>query len=173
MYHTFAERLGIDVLQASKKSAAIIVDHEVCLLSISFEFVQYLVNCSQNESTYTLNEPITSDSLVDFVYNFTTNNLTRHLKTTAISQSKQPLSFENSVPEKSSIKRRSSRTIRLRDIDSAGFNDHVLLSNKVSIFELSTFCSDNSTSDPNLAFPEVFAHIFVAYKLWIEIDCRL
>lgn len=100
-----------------------------------FESVQNHVNCPQNESTYTLNEPITSDSLVDFVYNFTTNNLTRHLKTTTVSQSRQPLSFDNFVPEKSSTKRRSPRTIRLRDIDSAGFNDHVLLSNKVKHYD--------------------------------------
>lgn len=78
------------------------------------------------------------------------------------------------MPEKSSIK--SSRTIRLRDIDSAGFTDHVLLSNKVNlpIYEFSKIWS---VYDPNRGFFISFqdcggAVLFCSVCLMLDYDSK-
>uniref|UniRef100_U5ESM9 Putative thioredoxin-like protein n=1 Tax=Corethrella appendiculata TaxID=1370023 RepID=U5ESM9_9DIPT len=69
LYHVFAERLGVDVLNAENKTRAVIVDHD-------------------NESTYVLNNKITINSLVKFIYDFTKGSLQRFKRS-------NNLNFEN------------------------------------------------------------------------------
>lgn len=110
LYHTFAERLGVDVLLRPNKTVAFIVDHEM-------------------ESTYTLND-VSSGTLIDFVYNFTINNLTRHLKTTTPSKVQRVKQQKNDGGAGAA----ANRAIRIREIDTTDFVEDVLLSNNVREF---------------------------------------
>lgn len=64
-FHTFAERLGIDILEMENKTAAIIMDHE-------------------NESTFLLDEPVNLKSLTRFLYSYHRGGLTRFLRTNSV-----------------------------------------------------------------------------------------
>ncbi|KAG5674745.1 hypothetical protein PVAND_004696 [Polypedilum vanderplanki] len=64
-FHTFAERLGVDILEIENKTAAMIIDQE-------------------NESTYLLDEPINMNSIAKFIYKFHRNGLERFLRTNSI-----------------------------------------------------------------------------------------
>lgn len=108
LYHTFADRLGVDVLLRPNKTVVYIVDHAM-------------------ESTYTLLD-VSSDGLIDFVHNFTTNNLTRYLKTTL------PKGAAAATVKRRGHEVKANRTngpIRIREIDSSEFVAEVLQSNKV------------------------------------------
>lgn len=64
-FHTFAERLGVDILEIENKTAAMIMDQD-------------------NESTYLLDEPINMNSLARFIYSYHHNRLNRFLRTNSI-----------------------------------------------------------------------------------------
>lgn len=64
-FHTFAERLGIDILEMENKTAAMIMDQE-------------------NESTYFLPEPVNLKSLASFLYSYHRGILDRFLRTNSI-----------------------------------------------------------------------------------------
>jgi hypothetical protein len=131
-FHTFAERLGIDILQVENKTAAIIMDHE-------------------NESTYMLDEPINMNSLARFIYSFHHNALGRFLRTNSVqfkhthffnideflninSKQKKKENDENKSRNKRRVcgeKSRSSNHIVIREINSEDFDSNVVNSNKV------------------------------------------
>lgn len=60
-YELVAEKLGVSLKNAAQSTAAVIVD-------------------GQEESSYILNESLTTTNLIDFVYNFTMKKLVRHLR---------------------------------------------------------------------------------------------
>lgn len=64
-FHTFAERLGIDILEVENKTTAIIMDQET-------------------ESTYLLDEPVNLSSLTKFLYRFHRGALDRFLRTNSV-----------------------------------------------------------------------------------------
>lgn len=64
-FHTFAERLGIDILEIENKTVAVIMDHE-------------------NESTFLMNESVNLNSLSRFVYNYYKGRLQRYLRTNSV-----------------------------------------------------------------------------------------
>lgn len=103
VYHTFAERLGVDVLRAPNKTTAIIVDHE-------------------NESTFIMKAPISTLNLINFIHNFTMRKLSRHLKPSNL----MDIKISKMVSKSKSI-------ISLREIHSKDFTKNVLNSNKVRL----------------------------------------
>lgn len=64
-FHTFAERLGIDILEVENRTAAIIMDQE-------------------NESTFLLDEPVNLNSLTRFLYRYHRGALSRFLRTNSV-----------------------------------------------------------------------------------------
>lgn len=64
-FHTFAERLGIDILEMENKTAAMIMDQE-------------------NESTHLLDEPVSLNSLSRFLYTYHQGRLKRFLRTNSV-----------------------------------------------------------------------------------------
>lgn len=60
-YGLVAEKLGVSIKHAVQSTAAVIID-------------------GQEESSYVLNEALTTTNLIDFVHNFTTKKLARHLR---------------------------------------------------------------------------------------------
>lgn len=118
VYFTFAERLGIDVRRFEDKSVAVILDHE-------------------NESTYSMKEVLNSDNLIDFVYNFTTRKLTRHLKADAtVGQSESNnnlIQNHHSSPSVDGGSNKIFKRIGIREINSNNFGENVMLSNKTVV----------------------------------------
>lgn len=60
-FHTFAERLGVDILEMENKTAAFIMDQE-------------------NESSFMLDEPVDMKSLTKFIYSYHRGRLQRFLR---------------------------------------------------------------------------------------------
>lgn len=131
-FHTFAERLGIDILEIENKTAAIIMDHE-------------------NESTFLLDEPINLGSLSKFLYSYHRGGLTRFLRTNSV-QYKHTHFFEmkeflnvkkREVPITKDIKsKRKCETdpakkkvyhIVIEEINSEEFDEAVVMTNKTSV----------------------------------------
>lgn len=129
-FHTFAERLGIDILEIENKTAAIIMDHE-------------------NESTFLLDEPVSLNSLTRFLYSYHRGGLTRFLRTNSVqykhthffnmnefltTKKKEHLK-ENKVVEKKRCRmntaKRKVQHVVIQEITSEEFDDAVLRPNKV------------------------------------------
>lgn len=64
-FHTFAERLGINILEMENRSAVMIMDQE-------------------NESTYLLDEPINLNSITQFLYSYHRGGLNRFQRTNSV-----------------------------------------------------------------------------------------
>ena len=130
-FHTFAERLGIDILEMENKTAAIIMDHE-------------------NESTFLLDEPVNLNSLTRFLYTYHRGGLTRFLRTNSV-QYKHTHFFDMNeflnVKKKEQICQRDIKSAKkcemdtakrkvhhvvIQEINSEEFEDAVVSSNKVS-----------------------------------------
>lgn len=80
-YGLIAEKLGISLKNLPQSTAAIIVDGQVFeeisknkLLFISIPLL------FQDESSYVLKDTLSTTNLIDFVYNYTTNKVSRHLR---------------------------------------------------------------------------------------------
>lgn len=143
-FHTFAERLGVDILEIENKTSAIIIDQE-------------------NESTYLLDEPVNLNSLVKFIYSYHRDGLQRYLRTNSI-QYRHTHFFDINqflvVKQNEKIERREmARSKRcsvdemnrkdhhmvIREISSEEFDSAVIKSNKVRIFI--TFESHNTVKN--------------------------
>lgn len=129
-FHTFAERLGIDILEVENKTAAIIMDHE-------------------NESTFLLDEPVNLNSLTKFLYSYHRGGLTRFLRTNSV-QYKHTHFFDideflnakkKELPSMKHMSRkrcemdtakRKVHHVVIREINSEEFVELVVESNKVS-----------------------------------------
>lgn len=157
-FHTFAERLGIDILEMENKTAAIIMDHE-------------------NESTFLLNEPVNLNSLTRFLYSYHRGGLTRYLRTNSVLYKHTHFFDMNeflNVKKKEQIGQRDIKNGRkcemdtakrkvhhvvIQEINSEEFEDAVVRSNKVrkqvlgkvlltyliQLFRPLSFCSSRQT----------------------------
>lgn len=129
-FHTFAERLGIDILEVVNKTTAIIMDQE-------------------NESTFMLEEPVNLYSLTRFLYRYHRGWLTRFLRTNSVQykhthffdineffdvKKKESLNNQNVLGRKScktdTAKKKVSHVV-IREINSEEFDEVVVRSNKV------------------------------------------
>ncbi|XP_058448387.1 thioredoxin domain-containing protein 11 [Malaya genurostris] len=94
LYHAFAERLGVDVLNKPNRSVVMIVDHE-------------------DESTYLLREEISLASMAKFVHDFYNRTYPRFLRTNNVSF-KNTHSFNTSE-----IRKESKRVMTAKKADAA------------------------------------------------------
>ncbi|XP_058818717.1 thioredoxin domain-containing protein 11 [Topomyia yanbarensis] len=93
LYHAFAERLGVDVLNQPNRSVVMIVDHE-------------------DESTYLLREEISLASIAKFVHDFYNRTYPRFLRSNNVS-------FRNTHSfNTTEIRRESKRTAREKNVSS-------------------------------------------------------
>lgn len=122
LYHTFAERLGIDILTRENQSAAIIMDNE-------------------SESTFLLNKPISISSLTNFLINFKNRSLARYMRSDSVQYkhthfyTNEDILQTNGVPKnlnKSKTMGRKSRKVSMDEIFSENFEEEVIRCNKVS-----------------------------------------
>lgn len=131
-FHTFAERLGIDILEMENKTAAIIMDHE-------------------NESTFLLDEPVNMKSLTRFLYAFHRGGLTRFLRTNSVQykhthffdieefltvKKKEQLSDRDMKGKRTcetDTAKRKVHHVVIHEINSEEFNEAVVRSNKTSV----------------------------------------
>lgn len=89
-YGLVAEKLGVTLKNIAQNTAAIIIDGQVFrvdTLTTNEKTVSFKTHCHsllpfqfQDESSYVLKETLTTANLIDFVYNYTTNKLARHLR---------------------------------------------------------------------------------------------
>lgn len=125
LYHTFAERLGIDILNYENKTAALILDHE-------------------NESTYRLKGEISLDSVSKFIYDFKKRNLNRSKKSNRV-QHKHSHFYKEDEKVKTVNEFKKSKDVSIREIFSENFERNVIGANKtvVVLFHSSqcAFCS--------------------------------
>lgn len=130
-FHTFAERLGIDILEIENKTAALIMDQE-------------------NESTYLLDEPINLSSIARFLYTYHRDGLGRFLRTNSIQYkhthffdineflniNKREINEEKERDKKmckaDNKKKRTQSHVVIREIYSEEFDTDVIKSNKVN-----------------------------------------
>lgn len=129
-FHTFAERLGIDILEVENKTTAIIMDHE-------------------NESTFMLEEAVTMKSLSQFIYSYHRGWLTRFLRTNSVQykhthffdineflnvKKKESMNKKDALGRKTceaEVAKKNVSHVVLREINSEEFDDVVVKSNKV------------------------------------------
>lgn len=125
LYHTFAERLGIDILTIQNKSVALIIDNE-------------------SESTYRLNGEISVRTLTDFMSNYKRRALKRFMRSDSVqykhthfySALEEQLQHERSRAKqfnKTTNINRNSRKITIQEIFSETFEEEVIRSNKTVI----------------------------------------
>lgn len=131
-FHTFAERLGIDILDVENKTSAIIMDQE-------------------NESTFLLDEPVNLNSLTRFLFRYHRGALKRFLRTNSV-QYKHTHFFDISEflnvkkherVEKKHVKsskicnvdtaKRKIYNVVIQEINSEDFEGAVLNSNKTAV----------------------------------------
>jgi hypothetical protein len=131
-FHTFAERLGIDILEVKNRTTALIMDQE-------------------NESTFLLDVPVNMFSLTQFLYSYHRGWLTRFLRTNSVQYKHTHLFDVNEflvekkkekLNRKSVLERRSCEDDKERkkeshvvitEINSEEFEGLVLKSNKVCL----------------------------------------
>lgn len=123
-YAVFAERLGVDLRRTHERTAAVILD-------------------SENESSYVLQEPITTRNLIHFVSEYADSKLNRYLRNNAnITHS---YFYDNVRPYNVHLSRRSdqqqkpnghrrSQSIAVREISSHDFDSDLLETSKVSLY---------------------------------------
>lgn len=129
-FHTFAERLGVDILEMENKTVAMIMDQEY-------------------ESTYLLDEPVNLNSLSRFLYTYHRGGIKRFLRTNSIQYEhthffdineflnvkKKEIIIRNTERDKKicsvdSDKPRDTHVV-IREINSEHFDNAVVRSNKV------------------------------------------
>lgn len=93
----------------------------------------------QLESSFVHDGPITTNSLIDFVHNYTAYKLERHLKVDTVTLRDKKVRHRRVElpPLTANTEKLPSRvhtSVELRNIDSQTFAASVLQSNKVSIF---------------------------------------
>ena len=134
-FHTFAERLGIDILEVENKTTAMIMDQE-------------------NESTFLLEEPVSLYSLTKFLYSYHRGWLTRFLRTNSVQykhthffdvneflaeKKKEKLNRKSVLGKKScetdSVKKKE-RHVVIKEINSEKFDESIVNSNKVKLERL-------------------------------------
>lgn len=131
-FHTFAERLGIDILEMENKTAAIITDHE-------------------NESTFLLDEPVNLNSLTRFMYSYHRGGLKRFLRTNSVQykhthffdineflnvKQKEQLDTKDIIGKKvcsTDTAKRKAQNVVIKEINSEEFDDAVVRSNKTVV----------------------------------------
>jgi hypothetical protein len=131
-FHTFAERLGVDILEMENKTVAMIMDDQ------------------ENESTYLLDEPVSLNSLSRFLYTYHRGGLKRFLRTNSIQYQhthffdvneflnvkKKEIIIRNTERDKKICNVDSDKTrdayVVIREINSEHFDNAVVRSNKVS-----------------------------------------
>lgn len=82
-YGIVAEKLGISLKNFAQSTAAIIVDGQVFEEITKNKLVFLNIHSYvffQDESSYVLKETLSTTNLIDFVYNYTTNKVSRHLR---------------------------------------------------------------------------------------------
>lgn len=90
----------------------------------------------QDETSYVLKEPVTTSNLIDFVYNFTTNKLDRHLRNDDTSNHSHYYNPVDTHSSKNYHPQRVFESITLPTISSANFTDFIWEKNKVSLPDL-------------------------------------
>ncbi|CRK94444.1 CLUMA_CG007951, isoform A [Clunio marinus] len=131
-FHTFAERIGIDILEIENKTAAIIMDHE-------------------NESTFMLDEPVNLNSLSRFIYTYHRGGLKRFLRTNSVQykhthffdineflnvKKKEQMEDRDIVGKKKcemDVGKRKVHHAVIREINSEDFEEAVSRSNHTSV----------------------------------------
>lgn len=131
-FHTFAERLGIDILEMENKTAALIMDHE-------------------NESTFLLDEPVNLNSLSRFLFSYHRGGLKRFLRTNRVqykhthffdideflnAKNKEHLSKQKIKTLKTcnmDTAKRKVHNVVIREINSEEFEEAVVRSNKTIV----------------------------------------
>ena len=130
-YFTFAEHLGVDLLEKENMTAAIIIDHE-------------------NESTYLLNQHINLSSLTNFISNYHRGRLTRFRRSNSVqykhthffdvneylrhTKSNERKNVKISYKKKCELdnsKRKKVDNVVIKEIHSEDFEEAVLTPNKV------------------------------------------
>lgn len=130
-FHSFAERLGVDILEIENKTAAMIMDQE-------------------NESTYLLEEAVNMNSLARFIYTYHRGGLERSLRTNSVqyqhthffdinqflNEKKKDKIVRNAERDKKKCSAEENEKQRdfhvvIREINSEHFDSAVVRSNKV------------------------------------------
>lgn len=119
-YGLVAEKLGVSLKQAVQSTAAVIVD-------------------GQEESSYILNEALTTTNLIDFVYNFTTKKLVRHLRHDSHANhshffnATNSQNFENYQPsiDRNDVSRKME-TVSIATLSSENFTNAIFDAHRVS-----------------------------------------
>lgn len=130
-FHSFAERLGVDIFEMENKTAAMIMDQD-------------------NESTYLLDEAVNLNSLARFIYTYHRGGLQRFLRTNSVQYQHTHFFDINeflNVKKKEVIVRNTERDkkicsvegnekpkdfhVVIREINSEHFDNAVVKSNKV------------------------------------------
>lgn len=122
-YGLVAEKLGVSLKHAVQSTAAVIID-------------------GQDESSYVLNAALTTTNLIDFVYNFTTNKLVRHLrhdnnaKHSHFFNATNSQNFENYQPrfDRNTVSQKME-TISIPILSSENFKNAIFDPHRVSTFD--------------------------------------
>jgi hypothetical protein len=135
-FHTFAERLGVDLFEMENKTAAMIMDQD-------------------NESTYLLEEAVNLNSLARFIYTYHRGGLERFLRTNSVQYQHTHFFDINeflNVKKNEKIIRNTERDkkicsiekkvkdfhVVIREINSEHFDSAVVRSNKVILLLILT-----------------------------------
>lgn len=150
-YEIVAEKLGVNLNDFDHKTVAVIVDSEVSLQVMAewCSFIQHANYPFQNESTYVLKNSVTTIKLMNFVYEFSTNKLSRHLRNSSdLTQSfyfnnihhyniqyyDGPTPVEKDAPtEQLPLGAKTVASVSLKEVHSGNFAQQVLESNKVRV----------------------------------------
>jgi hypothetical protein len=129
-FHTFAEKLGVNILDVENKTIAMILDNEY-------------------ESTYILDEQINLNSLSRFIYAFHRGSLTRNIRSNSVkfkhthffdsneflTSKRKEKSQKKIIPTRKVCKEESNlengKHIVIKEINSDEFENEVVKSNKV------------------------------------------
>lgn len=113
LYHTFAERLGVDILNYENKTAALILDHE-------------------NESTFKLKGEISLNSISKFIFDYKKRNLNRSKKSNRI-QHKYSHFYQEAEKVRGGNEFKKSKDVSIREIFSENFERNVITANKTVV----------------------------------------
>ncbi|CAH0563678.1 unnamed protein product [Brassicogethes aeneus] len=123
VYYHFAERLGVDLNEFVDKTAAVIVNDKM-------------------ESHYVMRDTVTTESLRNFIVNFTKNYLTRSQRSISGVDSKNTHKFENNLK---SCDSKQNKNVCVRELTSETFLPTILAKNKAILVYYYTrqcaFCS--------------------------------
>lgn len=142
-YGLVAEKLGISLKKFAQSTAAIIIDGQVfeeITINKLYKHLFLYIYFFQDESSYVLKDTLSTTNLIDFVYNYTTNKVSRHLRhdqnikhshfyRSVNSQNDQNYNF-NAEQRKSN---RKFESIAIPTISSENFTNFLSEPHKVSI----------------------------------------